>query len=50
MSGASGWSPIIRYSLYRNDGLGGTLRFVYEGEMDGVSDENLTIGGLVEDI
>jgi hypothetical protein len=46
--GAAGWSPIIRYTLYRNDGRGGVLRFSYEGEMDGSSSETLTIGGLVE--
>ena len=36
------------YTLYRNDGLGGVLRFSYEGDMDGTSDVELTIGGLVE--
>ncbi|CAJ1335093.1 unnamed protein product [Effrenium voratum] len=44
----SGWSPTVRYTLYRNDGLGGVLRFSYEGDMDGTSDVELTIGGLVE--
>ena len=44
----SGWSPTIRYTLYRNDGLGGVLRFSYEGDMDGTSTVNLVIGGLVE--
>ncbi len=36
------------YTLYRNDGLGGVLRFSYEGDMDGTSTVNLVIGGLVE--
>ncbi|CAE6952852.1 Ttn [Symbiodinium sp. KB8] len=45
---ASGWSPTIRYTLYRNDGLGGVLRFTYEGDMDGTSMVELMIGGLVE--
>ncbi|CAE8682347.1 unnamed protein product [Polarella glacialis] len=45
---ASGWSPTIRYTLYRNDGLGGVLRFTYEGDMDGSSAMELAIGGLVE--
>ncbi|CAL1153338.1 unnamed protein product [Cladocopium goreaui] len=44
----SGWSPTIRYTLYRNDGLGGVLRFSYEGDMDGTSTVELVIGGLVE--
>jgi hypothetical protein len=34
--------------LYRNDGLGGVLRFSYEGDMDGTSTVELVIGGLVE--
>ena len=36
------------YTLYRNDGLGGVLRFTYEGDMDGTSMVELMIGGLVE--
>ncbi|CAK9003288.1 Titin (Connectin), partial [Durusdinium trenchii] len=49
LSGApSGWSPTIRYTLYRNDGLGGVLRFQYEGDMDGTSTVELVLGGLVE--
>ena len=48
-----GWRFLIfgfvsGYTLYRNDGLGGVLRFSYEGDMDGTSTVNLVIGGLVE--
>ena len=42
------WVGRQGYTLYRNDGQGGVLRFTYEGDMDGTSMVELVIGGLVE--
>ncbi|CAK0843459.1 unnamed protein product [Prorocentrum cordatum] len=45
---AAGQSTIVRFTLYRNDGLGGVLRFSYDVDSDGASTESLGVGGLVE--
>jgi hypothetical protein len=49
---ASGFSAVSRYTLYRNDGLGGVLRFNYDGDIfpgdTGTNPSQLTVGGLVE--
>jgi hypothetical protein len=47
---AAGWATVVRYTIYRNDGLGGVLRYSYQGDMLGttVADTaTTTIGGLV---